>query len=340
MIKHIILFLIIPLSIHSLESSSKRLAVFCHGFNNHAERFANRHKNYAPEHDKSVRITFKHRQVCFGVIGKNTIKEALVEKEDQPTSFVSFSQGTTATLHYLGSKKDCSNITSIVLIAPIADPRDIIQNYSFMKYLYVPKWISTRLLERSLKHYDPRPGTPIEQIDKIIKTLPKDHPVIISHGTNDTTSPWEQGYKIAKAFYEQGHKAVYFIEHDGGHNQPYAAELLQRCKEEVAKLSPDLSKEDFKKEQRAIQDRLSDPERIEIAKKIAAIYEKHGIAYDKKAFSSTEVAENYLFKNQEQHLLTKYQARQSFLNIARVAASTALIGAFGFAAYFIKKRFF
>jgi predicted alpha/beta hydrolase family esterase len=285
-------------------------------------------------------VEFKHREVCFGVQGQNQIAAVVESQEHECASFVSFSQGTTSTLHYLGNRADCSTISSVLLIAPVADPSDIVQHHAQMKYLYVPQWLATLFLQKRFPDYDPAAGTPVEQIAKI-KNLPENCPVIIIHGTNDRTSPWTQGYKIAEAFYQRGHQAVYFIEHSGGHNQPYSAELMKACEQAIAPLSETLSGREFKERKREIQDQLYHPERQEIAEKLAAIYSKHGLGNQSSCSleESIAIADGFLFTNQRDRMMKKYQQIHIFRMLSQAAVGAAIVG-FGFLCRLLKRYFF
>ena len=302
----------------------KSITVFSHGFNNHPERFKENHAIYAPCKTDLVTITFKHRLVCFGAQGRKVIKKTIEKNSlSDSVSFVSFSQGTTATIHYLANKEDCSNVQSILLIAPIADPADLVQNYSIFKYLFMPQWLNKKILSWNLPHYDPNIAAPIEKIEKI-KNLPKTCPIIIMHGTNDHTSRWEQGYLLAKKFHELGY-SVYFIEHDGGHNQPYYPENKVNMKLEF-------KKNQTKEEIRAIKEKYSKVEREDMAKIIHAIYKKHGLPHNKQTINNPE---DYRFDKQKIGLEKKYQTQKNKDFFNRLCLTTIAL-TFGCACLFKK----
>jgi hypothetical protein len=297
----------------AVQLSAKPITVFAHGFNNHAGRFQKRHAIYAPQNTDPVTVTFKHRLVSFGVKGKKTIAETVGNKLNNPMSFVSFSQGTAATMHYLANKKDCSNIRSVLLIGPLANPADFIPNHSVFKYLFMPQWLGKQILSWKLPHYNPAIDPPIEQIENITN-LPKTCPIIIMHGTNDHTSRWEQGYSLAKKFHELGYP-VYFIEHEGGHNQPYDPKLK-------AKMKLEFKKDHTKEEIRAIKEKSCVKEREEFAKIIHAIYKKHGLPHQAQVVSNPE---EYSFSSQQKSLEEKSWLRKTSNFFKRLCTTAVLL---------------
>ena len=297
----------------TMQLAAKPITVFAHGFNNHAGRFQNRHEIYAPSETESVSVIFHHRLVSFGVKGKKTIAETVGSKLNNPMSFVSFSQGTAATMHYLANKEDCSNIRSVLLIGPLANPADFVPNHSVFKYLFMPQWLGKQILSWKLPHYNPAIDPPIEQISKITN-LPKTCPIIIIHGTNDHTSRWEQGYSLAKKFHELGYP-VYFIEHEGGHNQPYAADLK-------AKMKLEFQEDHTKEEIRTIKEKYCVEEREDFAKIIHAIYKKHGLPHKAQVVSNPE---DYSFVSQQKRLEEKSWLGQATNFFKRFCTTTLLI---------------
>lgn len=283
-IKALACIILASLSLHI--KSNQPITVYAHGFNNHPGRFQERNAIYAPKGSSPIIVNFKYRLVSFGTVGERTIIQKVGDKKNNPMSLIAFSQGTTAAIHYLANKDDCSNIQSIFLIAPVADPVEVVRNRFIFKYLYIPRWLGKKILSWKFPHYDPAVAPPIEQI-KNIKNLSKECPIIIMHGKNDKTSQWEQGYLLAKKFYESGYP-VYFIEHEGGHNQPYNQNHQQKIDKNYCKL-----------------------ERKEISKIIHAIYKKHGLKYNSPTYTNPE---EYSFKMQQSRLEEQYKQRKKFLS--------------------------
>lgn len=309
---------------------AQQYTIFSHGFNNHPGRFLERNLLYAPAESEPIKIAFQHKLVCFGVKGKNVIAETVGDRKHEPTSIVAFSQGTAATLHYLGNKDDYSNIQSIVLIAPLADPRNVVQNHSWLKYVFMPQWVAGKVLDYKFSHYNPVTDPPINQIDAITN-LPKTCPIIIIHGTNDQTSPFEQGYRIAERFYEQGYP-VYFIKHEGRHNQPYDPNLYTKMKAEIAALDNPTSEKI-----RTIKEKYCQPEREAIAEIVHAIYKKHDLPYH---FNSNIDPEQYSFQAQKVDLKSvckKHARKRYFLKSLGTLGVTSFF--YLFFTFLVKKIF-
>jgi pimeloyl-ACP methyl ester carboxylesterase len=198
--------------------------VFAHGLGDRDDTFQAGSQRFAPQTHAQQSVPFDNFSPSLGRDESNNITYYLLSPQLTNTkiSFVAHSQGTAATLHYLASRNDCSNVASIFLSAPLADTGKVTRYHIFGRMLPHPEFIGKQVLSKFFPNFNPAAPTGIECVKQIKKNnLSLDCPIIICHGRQDFILGWEHGYRLAREFHDQGFKNVYFIEHNGGHNDHF-----------------------------------------------------------------------------------------------------------------------
>jgi len=210
--------------------------VFAHGLGDKANIFQKGSQQFAPKTDAQQPVSFDNSKPSLGEDEGGDICYNLISQQLTNTkiSFVAHSQGAAATLHYLASRKNCSNVASIFLSAPLADTGKVTRYNIFGRMLPHPEFIGKQVLSKIFPNFNPAAPTGIECVKRIkANGLTLDCPIIICHGKTDLILGWEHGYRLAREFHDQGFKNVYFIEHNGGHNSHFNNKRIIAITQEI-----------------------------------------------------------------------------------------------------------
>jgi predicted esterase len=274
--------------------------IFAHGLGGSRQDFYDDAQNLSPRHAPAEIINratqFNNYKPSLGPAEGNRMAHAFGTKLSNQTSFVAHSQGTAATLHYLASLDDCSQVASLFLNACLADPGKISGYHMIGKLIPHPECLGKKIVKKYIRNFDPAAPSALELVKTIKdKGLTLTCPIIICHGTGDQLLGWEHGYILAREFYNQGFTNVYFIEHSGGHN--------------------DLLDPDFDESQT-------------VTRVVQTIYAKHGIgATFTDNYTDLETANQNLFEQQSRKLAYTSYRRAALQTAAKCAASSLIAAA-------------
>ncbi|CDK30576.1 alpha/beta hydrolase [Candidatus Babela massiliensis] len=148
----------------------------------------------------------------------NIYKECLKDEAVNKIVLVGVSRGASTIINY--ASRHPEKLAAVVLESPFDSIEKIIEYQLNRKYVgWIPgiKHLFHKIIERKYPNYDKNGIRPID----IVKSLPKNLPILFVHSKKDRLIPIKSSIRLYKQLKSTGHNNVYLLKLNDGEHASY-----------------------------------------------------------------------------------------------------------------------